>query len=72
MTVKVELTINEKVQMFEEQGWSYNHDGVNWTSGSWWHDDYGSINQQGGSFRCIADAVNALERFLECLELCNA
>lgn len=59
------LTVGEKVRVFENRGWRYNHDGENWTSGSWWHDEYGiGVNQQGGSFRCIADAVAAMERFL--------
>lgn len=58
------MTINEKVEGFEAQGWRYQHDGMDWSSGVWLHEELGCVNNSGGSFRWIGDAIKALERFL--------
>lgn len=65
-----ELTINERVEELESKGWKYLHDGVQWSSGIWVHDELGCVNNGGGSFRWIGDAVVALEKFLKNIEAC--
>jgi hypothetical protein len=63
--------MQEKIEEFENNGWKYLHDGQDWTSGSWYNEQLGSVNLQGGSFKWIGQAVEALEVFLKSLELCN-
>ncbi len=58
------LTITEKVENFEQLGWRYLHDARDWSSGVWYHDDLGCVNNGGGSFLWIGQAIKALEQFL--------
>lgn len=60
--------LNEKIAEFEQAGWRYQYDGQGWSSGSWYHDQIGSVNNRGGSFAWIGDAVEALDRFIHNLE----
>lgn len=73
LTMKYEVekvpTLGERIKALEDAGWQYNADGRDWSSGSWWHDGYGSVNKGGGSFDHITEAVKRLERFLANCEL---
>ena len=71
MSEKTELTITEKVEQFESQGWKYIHDGKDWSSGVWYHEELGCVNSGGGSFSWIGKAIKALENFNKSLEMCS-
>lgn len=65
-----DLNLTEKKDYWIAQGWAYIADSATWTGGIWYHEDMGSVNQGGGSFATIMDALAAIERFTSNLQMC--
>ena len=58
-----EMTTEQKWEHYQEQGWRYIPDPKTWTGGIWIHDEYGTVNNCGGSFPTITRAVEAMEQW---------
>lgn len=63
------MTIAERKQELEKQGWRYNPDGQTWSGGTWSHEQFGYVHKGGGSFDNISEAVKRLENFLQNFEM---
>ena len=62
------LTLQERFDNIEAQGFRYVYDGRGWFSGIWRNDKIDCIlNYQGGSYETITEAVEAAERFINAL-----
>jgi hypothetical protein len=67
------MTLTERFEKLEEQGWRYIYDGRGFFSGIWRNETLDCIlNDCGGSFQTITSAVEAAERFVSNLILCGA
>ena len=47
----------------ENTSFHYIYDGQDWSSGIWYSDEHGSLNNGGGSYHRMADALAGFERF---------
>ena len=62
-----DMTINERLEEYEAQGWTYIPDPTTWSGGVWYNEQMGSINNGGGTFPRINEVVEALDRFTQAI-----
>lgn len=65
---KGKMNASEILQKFEEykaEGWTYIPEPTTWSGGTWMHEELGFVNQGGGSFDDIIQAVEGMARFKE-------
>jgi len=57
-----------KEQELIEEGVTWAADPSTWSGGFFWHETQGFVTNQGGSFRWIGEAIDAVVRFQTAME----
>ena len=65
-----ELNFSEKLEwIVESTSFRYIFDGNHLSSGVFWSDEMGPLAPGGGAFESVIQAIEAFERFEQCLRL---